>query len=133
MYTVIRFAGLRDETTLHALGTRVNEMVPGMYGGADRGVPNRFSCSISADGDWRFHQDSIGATITRLADLIHEAQGSGVQVEIDVAIEPEDYSGRLLTELAFGGAFLDLIRQHGIQFVISLYGTGGQNGAGAPG
>ena len=55
---------------------------------------HRFSISVSSDGDWRVHLDSLLDFVQKASSVIADAQRIGVTVEADAAIEPEDLHGK---------------------------------------
>lgn len=120
MFSVLRFSGIADLSIMEVLGSRVNELIPGMYTGPDR-VPERFSCPISEDDDWGLQCSSIRDVVRTLAPLIREVRTCNVDVEVDVAIHPDDCK-RWLTELALDKALLQVLSENSVTIMFSLYG-----------
>ncbi|WP_435018098.1 hypothetical protein TA3x_000043 [Tundrisphaera sp. TA3] len=123
MYSVIRFSGFSGIEDLHEIGDEVNRLLPAPFGGPDR-VLNRFSCSLSKDDDWGTQCRSIEEIIPTLSPAIRKSAELGVRVEIDVAIEPEDHSGRFLADFPLGQSFLKILVEANVAFRFSLYGVG---------
>jgi hypothetical protein len=95
MYTVIRFVAESTDSpeVLARIGALLNESVHGAFERPDR-VGGRFSVSLSTAGTWEAHESAIGEFIRTADGAIAQARLSHVSVEIDVAVEPEDISGR---------------------------------------
>lgn len=122
MYSVLRFSGFSSTEHLHSSGAEVNLLVSGLFTGPDR-VQDRFSCSISEDDDWDSHCRSIENTLSNLSPVIRKCTSSGVNMQLDIAIDPEDYSGRLLTIFPLKESLLQSVLDANVKFVLSLYGT----------
>jgi hypothetical protein len=121
MLSVIRFSAFVTGDALNSYGAEVNAVMPGLFTGPDR-VANRFSCTISEAGDWRAQCDSIQRAISALSLIARNAVANGVQIELDIAVDPEDYSDRLLTEFPLEEQLLRAVLENSIGFRLSLYG-----------
>jgi hypothetical protein len=122
MYTVLRFSGQADK--IDELGHRINVFVPGMYTGPDR-IGNRFSCMVSDHDCWEEHRDALQNKIYQLTEVIEQARSLGFILHIDVAIEPEDYKARWITEVSLDQELLRLLEHNCISIILSVYGKGG--------
>ena len=123
MYTVIRFSDTAGTNDLPRLGEQLNQLVPGSYTGLDR-VPNRFSCSVCQEDDWALHHKAIIDILSRCAELITNAQEKGITIDVDVAVDPDDYCARMITELALDLDLVDLLSNLRVSLEISIYGSG---------
>jgi|LSQX01.1.fsa_nt_gb hypothetical protein len=121
MYSVLRFAGHADK--LEELGQAVNSLVPGLYNGPDR-RGGRFSCAISEGDTWEQHSDAIQRVLEQLTPAIKAGLSVGFIIQIDVAIEPEDYNERWITELSLSSDMVRVLGEHRIRLNISIYGQG---------
>lgn len=101
MYTVIRFVAdsQRSSQQLLSIGALLNESVTGAYDGLDR-VGARFSVSVESSPAWPAHEEAICKFIRSASAAIAAAQANGIFVEIDVAVEPEDFSGSAYLSLS---------------------------------
>ena len=123
MYTVIRFSGFREPAESQQFGLGLNAIVPGLYTGPDR-VVGRISCTVSSEDAWPAHGLAIEKLLSSLQTVIREAIHSGLRVELDVAVEPEDYQNRLLTETILMEAdLLKLIASLRLDLAVTVYGT----------
>jgi hypothetical protein len=94
MYTVIRFQSeLTDDTLLSEIGQRLNERRPGTFGGMDC-VDGRFSCSLSNASDLENHIGAITTFLDDFEDILKQARKSDVELELDIAVDPEDRAKR---------------------------------------
>lgn len=122
MYSVLRFCDLSFPVT-QQIGKNIDQVLPGSFDGFDRGCSNRVSISIADDNDWKHHSISIIKKIGILSELINMINEAGSKVELDIAIEPEDYSS-LISEYSFDNILMCLITSHKINLKFSIYGTG---------
>ena len=120
MYTVIRFSGL--DATLVEFGKTINSVIEGAYSGIDR-WGGRTSCELSASDNPDDHLTGVLEGIGRYGALLSEAKRRGIAVEIDIAIEPEDYEGRLLTVMQFNSELIRKLAENEIQMTLSIYGV----------
>jgi hypothetical protein len=124
MYTVIRFRGVRDAETMAILGQMADAAIGDtIYHGPDHSS-DRFSLSVSSASDWHSSQIDILSTIHRLKDVIVHSQTLGIAINIDVAIEPEDYWSRWVTALHVDCMFMQALSEKNIELVVSMYGNG---------
>lgn len=121
MFSVIRFSKFADTERLHAAGAEINRLAPGSFTGPDR-VADRFSCVVSEDDDWENHCRAIERMITTLAPVIRNLVSAGIEMELDVAIDPDDYHGRLLTLFPLRRNLMKAIVDFEISLMLSLYG-----------
>jgi hypothetical protein len=112
MYTVLRFVG--PPTQLDKLENELKSVAPNAYEGRDCGYANRTSCSISRSNNWNDHVESIMALLGRLESVIQDARNSGIQLEVDTAIDPEDYMQGLYSEVFLTDALIGFFHRLGI-------------------
>lgn len=55
-------------------------------------------------------------------DLLEFCRDNQIEVECDVAIEPEDYQQRILTDYTLDAELLGLLAGHDVEFTITIYG-----------
>jgi hypothetical protein len=122
MYTVIRFSDTSGKNDLPRLGDELNRHVPRLYDGLDR-VPNRFSCSVCSENDWVAHHKAIIDVLSRCADLILNAQEKQITIEIDIAVDPDDHSWRLITQVLLDLDLIGLLSKLRVPVGISIYGS----------
>ncbi len=122
MYSVLRFCELSFPVT-QQIGKNLDQVLPGSFEGFDRGCSNRVSIFIADDNNWNHHKISIMKKIEVLSELINMINKIGSMVELDIAIEPEDYSS-LFSEYCFDNRFMCLIISHKINLTFSIYGKG---------
>ena len=121
MYTVLRFCGRADK--IEDIGQHLNVIAPGTYTRPDR-VGGRFSCVISEGDSWQEHRDKLEEKISQFAQVIERAHSFEFALEIDIAIEPEDYGARRLTEVSLDEDLLRTLEHHRISVSVSVYGLG---------
>ena len=123
MYTEIRFSGFNENAEAEQFGQRLNAIVPGLYTGPDR-VVGRFSCTVSSEDAWPAHGLAIRKLLSRVQAVIQEARRSGIRVQLDVAVQQEDYHNRWLTEIIFMEADLvEFIGSLKVDLAVTVYGT----------
>ena len=120
MYTVLRFCALSD-TDVQSLGETMEELLPGVFTGTDKGCSDRVSVPLAEDDEWSLHIDSIRTKMALLDELVVRMRSASRTIELDVAIEPGDYNS-LLSEFVFDNAFLDLLVSRRITLIMSVYG-----------
>jgi hypothetical protein len=123
MYSVVRFSNCTDAEALRRVGDLVNQELPGAFAGLDS-IGHRFSCSASVASDTVDHLAQVLVILNRLSTAIDSAREMGCNVILDLAIEPPDYENRLLTPVIMKGDLIATLAAHGMEFVLSLYGTG---------
>ena len=121
MYSVIRFLdkakpGILDEVT------RRLQLDAGLTAERDKGVANRVSCSISTEPTWPQQRTAILLWMSRVGNTLVFCHDAEVMVELDIAIEPEDYNARVLTELILDCEFLRLLVERALSLTFSIYG-----------
>jgi len=120
MYSVLRFGELSD-ADIESLGQQLERILPGVVDGPDIRCPDRVSISLADDDDWRLHLDSITTNVKLLDELIATMRGTDRTLELDFAIDPEDFE-RLLSEFVFDIQFLDMLVSRKIALTLSIYG-----------
>lgn len=121
MYTVIRFRGTPQSVSVRELVAMVNSLQPGACDVSD--VRNNCcSCSLSLNENPCEHFREVGHVLGIIAPVLAQAQRGAVEVEIDLAIHPEEYEGRVLTEWVIPINVLAKMAEFGIPLGISLYG-----------
>ena len=128
MFCVLRFNDSTESINTEQLGTRLNELVPGLYTGPDRKFPHRFSCTVSSDNSWAAQRQSMFDTLKKSSAIIHEARSKGVNIEFDLAIDSDDYGKAWLTEVSVDLDLLNLLHEHEVELVMSIYGNGDDTG-----
>ena len=95
MYSVIRFvAGPRSSPgRLEEIVALLNQSIAETFQRLDR-VGGRFSVSLSTATAWSGYETAISEFVHAAHGVIIEARQSNIQVEVDVAIEPDDVVGR---------------------------------------
>jgi hypothetical protein len=121
MYCVIRFSN-PSSTHLQSIGESLNRIQPDLYDGFDRGVPNRFSCSVAPGDDWGSQRQGVFDFVTKCGEVIRNAQALGTEVVFDLAVEPEDYKDRYITPLLLDRELIDLLSERQLDFGITIYG-----------
>jgi hypothetical protein len=122
MYTVIRFLDKNGYNDMKKIGEKLNQLVPGLYGGLDQHQkPVRFSGSISDSDDWNDHVEAISDVVNRCSSVLNSVNSKNVGIQIDVAIEPEDLKEIFAKVLLFDLELMNLLVKHGISLVVSCY------------
>jgi hypothetical protein len=119
MYSVIRFSGRPEQ--LDSVGHSVNPLFPDSFDGLDH-VPGRFSCTISESDEWGEQRDTQIDWLRRLHSVLESAKDAGIRVSIDLAVYPEVYQARWLTELSLDQTLIELLHRYRVNFVVSVYG-----------
>jgi len=120
MYTVIRFLKRGDEAALRAIGECLNERASGFFTGLDR-IGDRFSCSLTTGGDHHLQQESIARFIEQHRGALNLAIGLDVDIQLDVAVWPEDLTGEVVTSFAFDPDLLAVLAESHVELALSIY------------
>ena len=121
MYIVLRFyspsEGRQGLDSLILLGESLNQIRPGTFSGLD-GRWNGFSCDVCSLDSWNAHLQTIEEVLRAFTSVFKEASNRGIEVEFDVAVEPEDLHNKLYVAASLGvDLFKKLIDQKvGITF-----------------
>ena len=99
MYTVIRFLATQGSGRIEDVATSLRSLFPDSEVEIDVGVPNRLSFSVSMDPNWEKHRDAIFQCVVHCADLLRFSREAAIEVEIDLALEPEDYQDSLVSDI----------------------------------
>lgn len=98
MHTLVRFIGEEGRPdVLIQMGQELNQVIPEMFSGLDRGVPGRFSCSLSSADDWFDHRNTILDFVQRSGEVLMKAKALDVIVVFDVIVRADDYSDSTYT------------------------------------
>jgi hypothetical protein len=127
MYSVIRFLERSGNSRLEEVAKRIEAEITGQYPGRDIGVPNRISCSISSAPSWQEQRNAIVSFIEKASETIVFCRLIQIDTEVDLAIEPEDYLSRIITECSIDGELLQLLARVGISFTFTIYGCSQEN------
>ncbi len=121
MYTVLRFCGLSDDN-IQSLGQQIEALLPGRFDGADIACPNRVSICLADEDEWGLHIESLMEKLALLDEVIATMRNADRAIELDIAVEPEDYDS-LLSELVFPIVFLEFLVSRKIRLRASIYGN----------
>jgi hypothetical protein len=123
MHTVVRFTG--PEAAIDAVGQRINATVAGLYlGRSDPRYANRISCVIATSDDWATRCKEIEESMRKLKPAIEFAHALDFELCVDIAIGPEEYQFRWMTELPMEPDLLRLLSENRVLLVVTLYGQG---------
>lgn len=95
-------------------------------------VSNNCSTSVTSGGiaiiiadtpDLIDHFISLRDVLSKTAHILCANLAEGGNAHLDTAIYPEEYSGRLLTELVFPSDVMRVLVASNIDWVISVYGS----------
>jgi len=91
MYSVIRFTGSprESDSVLSGIAESINARRPGTFTGMDK-VDQRFSCTVSKRDSVDEHMVQILHFLRLFNDILKDASKKGVELQLDIAIEPED-------------------------------------------
>ena len=124
MYTVFRFTSESlPSGVLERLGGTLNTVVPGAFTGLRR-VNDGFVCEIADSDQWENHHAAILGFIHRAGPMIGEALEGGVDVCIDVAIEPEDMEAAVVLSIVVDPTLAERLAKAGVTLALSFYGAG---------
>ena len=123
MYTVLRF---QENGLSNADASRLYEEAQREFGrervGAHRA--GGFACDISTESDPHRHMAEVEKCLLAHQDWVRRyanTEGTGPQVGIDIALEPEDYAGRSVHSVRAESALLRLLGLLGMSFEVTLY------------
>ncbi len=122
MYTVARFVDDEEKAlnVLEKLGRQMNGLIPGFFTGFDR-AGGRFSGVLEEGEDWSDHLDAIAAFLDKCAGAISDARNAGFSIEIDSAIEHEDYEDSPVTSFLLTSDVMEKMSARDVTFVFSVY------------
>lgn len=121
MYTLARFQSARkDASELKRLGERLNQVKRNTFVGLDR-IGGRFSCVISDSDDWREHARRMVRFLDIFKASIQLAARRGIEVEFDVAIEPEDAAGKPYISLDITRRMITRLAKDHVQLTFTYY------------
>jgi hypothetical protein len=120
MYSVIRYDMTNATVSVDDMGCVLNRCISEIYNNPDRGVPNRISCTVSSADVWSEHIKEILQKIWLMDTAIQYARKHGSTVSLDIAIEPNDYSG-LVGSFPIASQLCDYALNNDVQMMISIY------------
>lgn len=119
MYTVVRFSSA-SASKLEALGKALNVIEPATFDGL-RGIAGRFSCFVCGSADWRDHEKAVTFFFTKFGSVMKKAAKLRSALNVDVALEPEDYAGRSLYNVPVSSKFIARLHKYRASLTISVY------------
>lgn len=124
MYTVARFTSSNTASQmLDRVGAELNAVIPGAYSGL-RHAGDGFAYDLSSADSWREHQGAI-LNFIRVGHLvISKALQKQLDVDIDIAIEPEDLHGTNIFCIYVDPEITSALAKVGVGFTVSIYGGG---------
>lgn len=122
MFTVLRLIG--DSAIASAAADAINAVTPGTI--AARNAPDSgYGASVCDSNDWRDHVGAMEAFVGAHGETLAAASKSGVSVEFDTAIEPDDPRGHLYTSFGCPPGLHRDLGAIGASLVLTWY-EGGQ-------
>jgi len=130
MYTIIRFTSQSIEPEVHErVGGKLNVLIPGAYQGLRR-AGDGFASELSEAGIWRIHRTAILKFLRAGCAAIAEARQAGIDVCVDVAIEPEDLMATQVFCLRADPELTRSLADADVGLEFSFYGAGPGDGGG---
>lgn len=124
MYTVVRFTSeFVPRDVFDRLGGALNQVLPGAFTGL-RHAGDGFACEIADSDRWENHRAAILVFIDRAGPTIGEALQGGVDVCVDVAIEPEDMQEALVLSIVVDPGLAGRLAETGVTLTLSFYRAG---------
>lgn len=121
MYTVIRFTALPGGfAAWEDLGRRLSAAVPE----APAGLRHRgegVAIELCEGDGWRTHRDAVSAYVRAVRPTIDDARRSGVEVEVDVAVEPAEIEGAAFLSVGVDPELSTQLGAAGVTFVVTVY------------
>jgi len=116
MYSVIRFSPVNRETgdMLAELWRVLKEAYPDLE-------ERNLSASLSHNPEWGPHLEDILTHLRTMHEIIDWAKTRRLEIEVDIAIEPEDREGLAVKELYLEPAVMRVLGDQGVLLVVSLY------------
>jgi hypothetical protein len=122
MYTVVRFtSGSLPHGALERLGEALNKVVPGAFTRL-RHAGDGFACEITDSDQWAKHHAAILSFVHRSTSVIGEAMEAGVDVCVDVAIEPEDMREAAVLSVLVDPILSGRLAEAGVTLMLSIFG-----------
>lgn len=124
MYTVFRFTSdSLSSDVFERLGKTLNKVVPGAFTGL-RPKGDGFACELTDSDQWGSHRAAILDFIHQAGPMIVGAVREGVDVCVDVAIEPDDMKNKFYLSILVDPTLAEGLANSGVNLVLSFYGTG---------
>ena len=126
MQTLLRVGSedMEQDDNLEEHGIRLNELIPGLYGGKlswDRGLIG-FRSSIKSGTIWEEHKTTMLDVITKCEKVLKSAVASGLTVEFDCSVNHKnDFVGIAVRGLCCSPEFLSCLGNKGIELTITIY------------
>lgn len=121
MYTVLRFESPTENAeALALLGEELNEIRQGTFSGLDH-VKGRFSCDVCDLDDWESHLGAIEESMVLFESILATAISRGLEVEFDVAVEPEDCEKKLYVSTNLDPNLLRKLADQKVGLTFSYY------------
>ncbi len=128
MFTIIRFTSISAGHEDHErIGAQLNLLIPGAYRGLRR-AGDGFASELSEAGCWVDHRTAILKFVHAGCAAIAEAHEVGIDVCVDVAIEPEDLAGPQVFSLHADPELIQRLAEAGVSLEFSVYGVGPEDG-----
>ena len=122
MYTVVRFLSSATSREQHErIGDHLNVLIPGSYQGIRR-AGDGFASEVATTGHWGDHRIAIIRFVLAGRAAIIEARRIGIEVCVDVAIEPEDRGRSSVLSLYADPELIRTLGQSDMSLEVSVYG-----------
>jgi hypothetical protein len=127
MYTVARFQCARKNSRkLKSLGESLNRVRKNTFVGLDR-IGGRFSCVICDSDNWKEHLRQMVRFLDRFKASVQLASREDIDVEFDVAIEPEDAAGKPYISLETTRQVIKRLAKDHVELTFTYYVPGATN------
>lgn len=121
MYTVIRFrSSTTDREQLRAVGEGLNRIKEQTFTGFDR-VENRFSCDVCERDDWNEHVRTMIEFLDTFGTVLREALTANLEIEFDVAVEPEDIGEKIYLSFSVQCDLLKKLAEENVRLTLTYY------------
>lgn len=130
MYTVLRFESPTETVEkLTILGEGLNRIKEKTFSGLDR-IGGRFSCSVCDDDNWDEHTRAMSEFLSVFKEILVEAKSYGIEVEFDVALEPEDCEKKSYISTCLEPQLLKKLVDEDVGITLSYYTSQQHRGPG---
>lgn len=120
MYTVLRLC-FRDEHRglLPSIAHKLNGILPNCCSGEDR-QPLRMSCTLAMEGSWDMHLQQVQKCLQAITAVLRENVDAFASTEVDVLIEPEDWSEAAYDDYRICADFLRILADNRIALNLTV-------------
>ena len=112
-----------QEEILNSFGEHVDLVIPNSFS-PRVGNLSKFALTVSDCADWNEHEMHLRKILCQIEHLLKTDRFNAINVQFDIACEPDDYLDRFIFGIVFSSETLSSLTHSNVELAFSVYGSG---------